>query len=162
MVFLPKTIGVLCEGVIPIANAVVDLVHEKFGGKRDIYVSIDCGALMGSPSVLASAVILYPLFVILSFLLPGNIFLPIASLAAIPAYCGAVAPFFKGNVFRIVVFTLIWAIPVFYIAGAQADIHTLAMAKMGQGPGVLNSSMDMGGEPLGALITQGFRLLFAK
>ncbi|MDR0472307.1 MAG: hypothetical protein LBH43_01355 [Treponema sp.] len=163
MVFLPKTIGVLCEGIIPIANQVIDLVHEKFGGKREIYVAIDCGALMGSPAALASSAILYPLFVILSVLLPGNGFLPIASLAAIPAYCGAVAPFFKGNVFRMVLFTLIWAIPVFYIAGFQADIHTAAMAKMGMGdPAILNTSMDMGGDPLGAVVVQTFKAIFAK
>jgi PTS system galactitol-specific IIC component len=60
-----------------------------------------------------------------------------------------------------VVFTLLWAIPVFYIATYQTDIHTLAMAKMGMGdPNVLNTSMDMGGDPLGALITQAFRALF--
>jgi PTS system galactitol-specific IIC component len=163
MVFLPKTIGVLCEGIIPIATCVIDLVHDKFGGKRSIYVSIDCGALMGSPSALASSAILYPLFVILSVLLPNNGFLPIASLAAIPAYCGAVAPFFKGNVFRMVLFTLVWAIPVFYIAGFQADIHTAAMAKMGMGdPAILNSSMDMGGDPLGMVVVQTFKALFAK
>ena len=161
MVFLPKTVSVLCEGVIPITNAVIEFVHEKFGDKRQIYVAVDCAALLGHPSVMASAVILYPLMVILSVLLPGNGILPIASLAIVPYWCGAVAPYLKGNVFRIVLFTLVWMIPVTYFATMQAPIHTAAMAKMGFGdPAVLNSCWDVGGDPLGVVIVQGFKALF--
>jgi PTS system galactitol-specific IIC component len=163
MVFLPKTVSVLCEGVIPITNAVIEFVHEKFSSKREIYVAVDCAALLGHPSVMASAVLLYPLIVVLSVLLPGAGILPIASLAIVPYWCGAVAPYLKGNVFRIVLFTLVWVIPVLYIATAQAGIHTAAMAKMGLGdPAVISTAMDMGGDPLGALITQAFRLIGGK
>jgi PTS system galactitol-specific IIC component len=160
MVFLPKTVSVLCEGVIPITNAVIEFVHEKFHSKREIYVAVDCAALLGHPSVMASAVILYPLIVILSVLLPGNALLPIASLAIVPYWCGAVAPYFKGNVFRIVLFTLVWSIPVTYLATYQADVHTAAMVKMGlSDPAVTSSAFDMGGDPLGAAIVQVFKAI---
>jgi PTS system galactitol-specific IIC component len=163
MVFLPKTVSVLCEGVIPIANAVVNLVHEKFSGKRDIWVAIDCGALMGSPAVLASAVILYPLVVLISVFLPGNMLLPIASLAVIPAQCGAVAPFFKGNILRMVVFVLLLNIPLLYIASVMAPVQTAAMASMGMGdPALLNSSLDMGGDPLGFVVVNAVKLFTGK
>jgi PTS system galactitol-specific IIC component len=163
MVFLPKTIGVLCEGVIPIANAVVNLVHEKFSGRREIWVAIDCGALMGSPAVLASAVILYPLVVVISMFLPGNSLLPIASLAVIPAQCGAVAPFFKGNILRMVIFVLLLNIPLLYLASVMAPVQTAAMASMGMGdPAVLNSSLDMGGDPLGFVVVNAFKLFTGK
>ncbi|MDR0452949.1 MAG: hypothetical protein LBH15_07900 [Treponema sp.] len=159
MVFLPKTVSVLCEGVIPITNAVIEFVHEKFSSKREIYVAVDCAALLGHPSVMASAVILYPLIVVLSVVMPGTGILPIASLAVVPYWCGAVAPYLKGNVFRIVLFTLIWTIPVMYLATFQADIHTAAMARMGLGdPAVVSTAFDMGGDPLGALIVQVFKL----
>ena len=152
MVFLPKTVSVLCDGVIPIANAVVELVQEKFGEKKEIYVAVDCAALLGHPSVMASAVILYPLAVLLAVFLPGNGLIPIASLAVIPYWCGAVAPYLKGNVFRIVLFMLVWMIPVLLIATANADLHTLTMGNLGLAdPAVINSSFDMGGDPLGFL-----------
>lgn len=158
MVFLPKTVSVLCEGIIPIANAIIELVQEKFGD-RELYVGVDCAALLGHPSVMASAVILYPLVVILAIVLPGNSLLPIASLAVIPYWCGAVAPQLKGNVFRIVLFVLIWTIPIFLIASAQAPLHTLTMGTLGLAdPAVVNSSFDMGGDPLGALIIWIFGL----
>ena len=152
MVFLPKTVSVLCDGVIPIANAVVEMVQEKFGEKKEIYVAVDCAALLGHPSVMASAVILYPLAVLLAVFLPGNGLIPIASLAIVPYWCGAVAPYLKGNVFRIVLFMLVWMIPVLLIATAYADMLTLTMGNLGLAdPAVINSSFDMGGDPLGFL-----------
>lgn len=158
MVFLPKTVSVLCEGIIPIANAITEFVQERFEG-REVYVGVDCAALLGHPSVMASAVLLYPLIVILAVLLPGNAMLPIASLAVIPYWCGAVAAQLKGNVFRIVLFVLIWAIPIFYIASAMAPIHTETMGLLGLAdPSISNSSFDMGGDPLGAALVYIFQL----
>lgn len=156
MVFLPKTVSVLCEGVIPVANAITEFVQEKFEG-RELYVGVDCAALLGHPSVMASAVILYPLVIVLAMFLPGNALLPIASLALIPYWCGACAAQLKGNVFRIVLFLLLWSIPIFYIASAMAPVHTQTMGMLSLAdPAALNSSLDMGGDPLGALLVWVF------
>lgn len=158
MVFLPKTVSVLCEGVIPIANAVNEFVQDRFEGK-ELYVAVDCAALLGHPSVMASAIILYPIAVVLSIVLPGSGMLAIASLAIIPYWAGAVAPYLKGNVFRIVFFITLWMIPVLYIATAMAPIQTLTMGKLGLAdPAVVNSSFDMGGDVLGFGITKIFSL----
>lgn len=158
MVFLPKTVSVLCEGVIPIANAVNEFVQEKFEGK-ELYVAVDCAALLGHPSVMASAIILYPLAIILAIILPGNGLLPIASLAIMPYWCGAIAPYLKGNVFRMVLFMLLWMIPVFYAATAMAPLHTETMATLKLADAkVINSSFDMGGDILGFIIAKIFGL----
>ncbi|GAA0182069.1 PTS galactitol transporter subunit IIC [Clostridium sediminicola] len=158
MIFLPKAVSVLCEGVIPIANAVNEFVQDRFEGK-ELYVGVDCAALVGHPSVMASAVLVYPLAVILALLLPGNGMIPIASLAIVPYWCGAAAPQLKGNVFRIVLFTLVWMIPAFYIATAMAPVHTGTMAALGlSDANVINSSFDMGGDLLGFIITKIFSL----
>ncbi len=159
MVFLPKTVSVLCEGAIPIANAVTEFVQDRFEGKKEVYVAVDCAALLGHPSVMASAVVLYPLAVLLAIFLPGNALIPIASLAVIPYWCGAIAPYFKGNVFRMVLFTVLWMIPVLLIATNMADLHTLTMGNLGLAdPTTMNSSFDMGGDPLGFLIVKIFGL----
>lgn len=159
MIFLSKkTVSVLCEGVIPIANAVNEFVQDKFED-REIYVAVDCAALLGHPSVMAAAVVIYPLAVILAMILPGNGIIPIASLALIPYWSGAVAPYFKGNVFRIVLFTLLWMTLVMYAATNMAPIHTGTMAQLGLAEAdVINSSFDMGGDLLGFIITKIFSL----
>lgn len=158
MVFLPKTVSVICEGVIPVANAITEFIQDHFEGRK-LYVGVDCAALLGHPSVMAAAVVLYPLVILLAIILPGNALLPIASLALIPYWCGACAAQLKGNVFRIVLFILLWSIPVFYIASAMAPIHTETMGMLGLAdPASLNSSLDMGGDPLGGLLVWLFGL----
>ena len=158
MVFLPKTVSVICEGVIPVANAITEFIQDRFEG-RELYVGVDCAALLGHPSVMAAAVVLYPLVILLAIILPGNALFPIASLALIPYWCGACAAQLKGNVFRIVLFILLWSIPVFYIASAMAPIHTETMGMIGLAdPASLNSSLDMGGDPLGGLLVWLFGL----
>jgi len=157
MVLLPKTVSVLCEGAIPIANSITEFIQDHFGDKKAVYVGVDCAALLGHPSVMASAVLLYPLAVILGILLPGNALIPIASLAIIPYWCGAIAPYFKGNVFRMVIFMMLWMIPVFYIASVMGPVHTLTMGNLGLAdPAVLNSSFDMGGDILGFVFVKIF------
>ena len=159
MVLLPKTVSVLCEGAIPIANSITEFIQDHFGEKKAVYVGVDCAALLGHPSVMASAVLLYPLAVILGILLPGNALIPIASLAIIPYWCGAIAPYFKGNVFRMVVFMMLWMIPVFYIASVMGPVQTLTMGNLGLAdPAVLNSSFDMGGDILGFAMVKLFGL----
>jgi hypothetical protein len=50
-----------------------------------------------------------------------------------------------------------------YIATAQAGIHTAAMAKMGlSDPATISTAFDMGGDPLGAIITQVFKAIGGK
>lgn len=159
MVFLPKTVSVLCEGIIPIANSVTEFAQEKFEGK-EIYIGIDCAALVGDPSVMATTLLVYPAAVIMSIFLPGNGMLAIASLALVPYWCGAIAPFLKGNVFRMFLFTMVWMAIVFLIATAMADIHTATMVELGlhDPNNGLVSSFDMGGDPLGFLIVKIFEL----
>lgn len=156
MVFLPKTVSVLCEGVIPIANSVTEFVQDRFEDK-EVYVAVDCAALLGHPSVMASAVLLYPIAVLMGIFLPGNGIIPIASLAIIPYWCGAIAPYCKGNVFRIVLTTMLWMVPVFYIATAMGDVHTGTMASLGLGEAA-SSSFDMGGDILGFLVYKIFSI----
>ena len=158
MVFLPKTVSTLCEGCIPIANAVTEFIQDRYEGKKEVYVAVDCAALLGHPSVMASAVLLYPLSVVLAIFLPVNALIPIASLAIVPYWCGAIAPYFKGNVIRMVVFVLLWSIPTLLIATWNAPLHTETMYMVGlwEDPAVLNSAYDMGGDPLGFLLIKIF------
>jgi PTS system galactitol-specific IIC component len=162
MVLLPRMVSLLSEGLIPISISVSEYLQERFGN-RQFNVGVDCAALLGHPSVMASAVILYPLTVLLAAALPGNGILPIASLALIPFWCGAVVPYTRGNVLHTVIIVLLWSIPVMYIATAQAGIHTETFKLMGQftdkiQQGARFASFDMGGDVVGAIIIKLFTL----
>jgi PTS system galactitol-specific IIC component len=90
--------------------------------------------------------------------------LPIASLAVVPFWAGAIVPYTKGNVIKTVIVLMIFALPFMYLSTLTADIHTLTFKNMGQygdqiAQGLRLASWDMGGDPLGFIIQSVLRLL---
>jgi PTS system galactitol-specific IIC component len=162
MVVLPKMVSIIAEGIVPITLSVVSFMRERFKD-REIFVAVDCAVLLGHPAVMASAVIMFPLSVLLAAILPGVEMLPIASLAVIPFWAGAVVPYTKGNVVKTVIVLAIYAIPFMYLSTLTAGVHTAAFQNMGMygdqiAEGLKLASWDMGGDPLGFIIMGIFRL----
>ena len=162
MLLLPRMVGIIAEGLVPITMSVVQFMKERFKG-REIFVAVDCAVLLGHPAVMASSVILFPLGVLLAAILPGVQMLPIASLAVIPFWAGAVVPYTKGNVIKTVIVLLIYMIPFMYFATWTVDQHTLAFQNMGQfadqiGQGLKLGSWDVGGDILGFILQSVYRL----
>jgi galactitol PTS system EIIC component len=162
MVVLPRMVSIISEGLVPITMSVVQFMREHFKD-REIFVAVDCAVLLGHPTVMASAVILFPLSVLLAAVLPGVEMLPIASLAVIPFWAGAVVPYTKGNVIKTVLILTIYSLPFMYFSTMTAAVHTLAFKNMGQfadqiDAGLRLGSWDMGGDILGYFIMSIFRL----
>jgi PTS system galactitol-specific IIC component len=162
MVLLPRMVSIIAEGLIPITMSIVQFMRERFKD-REIFVAVDCAVLLGHPAVMASSVILFPLAVLLSAVLPGVQMLPIASLAVVPFWAGAVVPYTRGNVVKTVIVLLIYMIPFMYFATWTVNQHTLAFQNMGQfaeqiSQGLQLGSWDVGGDILGFLIQTIFRL----
>lgn len=163
MLILPRMVSIIAEGLIPITQSVVQFMRERFKD-REIFVAVDCAVLLGHPAVMASAVILFPISVLLAAVLPGVQMLPIASLAVIPFWAGAVVPFTRGNVIKTVIVLVLYSIPFMYLSTLTAQEHTQAFFLLGQfteqiDGGSLLASWDMGGDPLGFLILGVFKLL---
>ncbi|MBM3123953.1 MAG: hypothetical protein FJZ87_02645 [Chloroflexi bacterium] len=162
MLLLPRMVGIIAEGLVPITMSVVQFMKERFKN-REIFVAVDCAVLLGHPAVMASSVILFPLCVLLAAILPGVQMLPIASLAVIPFWAGAVVPYTKGNVIKTVIVLLLYSIPFMYFGTLTVDQHTLAFQNMGQyaeqiGQGLKLASWDVGGDILGFIIQSLFKL----
>ena len=162
MLVLPRMVSIISEGLVPITMSIVEFMRERFPD-REINVAVDCAVLLGHPSVMAASVILFPLFVLLAAALPGVKMLPIASLAVVPFWAGAVVPYTKGNVIKTVIVLLLFGIPFMYFSTLTADIHTATFANMGQYANEITSglklaSWDMGGDPLGFVILNIFKL----
>jgi Phosphotransferase system, galactitol-specific IIC component len=162
MMILPRMVSIIAEGIVPITMSIVQYMRERFKD-REIYVAVDCAVLLGHPAVMASTIILFPLFVVLAAILPGVQMLPIASLAVVPFWAGAVVPYTKGNVIKTVIVLLLYAIPFMYFSTWTATSHTTAFQMMGQygeqiGQGLKLSSWDMGGDILGFFIQKLFGL----
>lgn len=163
MLILPRMVSIIAEGLIPITQSIVQFMRERFKG-RELFVAVDCAVLLGHPSVMASAVILFPISVLVAAVLPGVQMLPIASLAIIPFLAGAVVPYTKGNVIKTVIVLLLFLIPYMYFSTITAAEHTAAYAAMGQftdqiAAGSQLASWDVGGDPLGWLLLSIYKLL---
>ena len=74
-------------------------VKKKFNGKK-VYIGMSPALVIGHPTTLVASLILIPLALVLAVILPGNQFLPLASLAGMFYVFVMVLPYTKGNVVK--------------------------------------------------------------
>lgn len=125
MVLLPRMVQILMEGLIPISEAAREFMQKRAAG-REIYIGLDSAILIGHPSVISAALLLVPIAIALSIILPGNRVLLFADLAIIPFVIAIFAPMTRGNVIRIVVIGTLALIIGFYVGNALAPLMTEA------------------------------------
>ena len=130
MVLLPRMVKILMEGLIPVSEAAREFVQKR-AGSREINVGLDSAILIGHPAAISSALILVPIAILLSVILPGNRVILFADLAVIPFLVAMTAPVVNGNVFRMVIIGTITLAVGFYVATALAPLFTSAATAAG-------------------------------
>jgi PTS system galactitol-specific IIC component len=163
MVILPRMVSIIAEGLIPITMSIVQSMKTRFKD-REIFVAVDCAVLLGHPAVMASSIIVFPLAVLIAAAIPGVQMLPIASLAVVPFWAGAIVPYTKGNVIKTVIVLLVYSIPFMIFSTLMVNQHTKAFEMMGLyadqiSQGLQLSSWDVGGDILGTIIQYIYILL---
>ena len=123
MVLLPRMVKILMEGLIPISEAARDFVQKR-ASHREINIGLDSAILIGHPAAISSALILVPIAILLSIILPGNQVILFADLAVIPFIVALAAPVTNGNVFRMVIIGTVTLAVGFYVANATAPLFT--------------------------------------
>lgn len=130
MLLLPRMVQILMEGLIPVSEAARDFMQRRASG-RDIYIGLDSAILIGHPAAISTALLLVPIAILLSLILPGNQVILFADLAVIPFVVAGFAPIMHGNIFRMVIAGIIELGIGFYIAMAMAPTFTTAAAEAG-------------------------------
>jgi PTS system galactitol-specific IIC component len=125
MVLLPRMVQILMEGLIPISEAARDFMRKR-AADREVYIGLDSAILIGHPAVISSALLLVPIAILLSIILPGNRVLLFADLAVIPFVIAIFAPITRGNVVRIVIIGTVALAIGFFFANALAPLMTQA------------------------------------
>ncbi len=123
MVLLPRMVRILMEGLIPISEAARDFMAKRASG-REVYIGLDSAVLVGHPANISAGLILVPIAILLSIILPGNHMLLFADLAVLTFLCTQFAPAARGNLFRMIVVGTIILIIGFYISNALAPSIT--------------------------------------
>ncbi len=130
MLLLPRMVQILMEGLIPVSEAAREFMQKR-ASDREIDIGLDSAILIGHPAAIASALVLVPIAILLSIILPGNRVILFADLAVIPFVVAMTAPLMRGNVLRMIIAGAVTLTIGFYIATAMAPLFTSAAVASG-------------------------------
>ena len=100
MELIPRITSLFIEGLKPISDATRDLINRKFKGAKGLNIGMSPALVIGHPTTLVASLILIPITLFLAVILPGNQFLPLASLAGMFYLFPLILPITKGNVIK--------------------------------------------------------------
>ncbi|MRJ09491.1 PTS sugar transporter subunit IIC [Ornithobacterium rhinotracheale] len=126
MELIPRITRLFIEGLHPISEATKKLIDKKFQGKIDLNIGMTPALVIGHPATLVVSLLLIPVTLILSVYLPGNEFLPLASLAGMFYLFPMVLPITNGNVVKSFIVGLVVLIIGLYFVTDLAPSFTLA------------------------------------
>ena len=127
MHILPMMVGILMEGLSPLADQIRDFMTSRFEG-RDMVIGLDSAILIGHQSVIAASLVAVPIAIIMSIILPGNRVLWGVDLATFPFFFAMMVPLMDGDVVKMVLSGIVLLVPMHYIAGHVAPLVTEAAA----------------------------------
>ena len=151
------------EGLKPISDATRALIARKFKGADGLNIGMTPALVIGHPTTLVVSLLLIPVTLILAVLMPGNEFLPLASLAGMFYVFPLVLPYTKGNVFKTFIVGLVVIVLGLYSVTNLAQWFTLAAhdvyeatgdAAVNIPTGFEGGSLDFAASPLAWIIFQ--------
>ena len=98
MELIPRITALFIEGLKPISESTRAMVERRFSGLKGLSIGMSPALVIGHPTTLVVSILLIPVILILAAFLPGNKFLPLASLAGMFYLFPCVLPITKGNV----------------------------------------------------------------
>ena len=126
MELIPRITSLFIEGLKPISAATRELIARKFKNSAGLNIGMSPALVIGHPTTLVVSLLLIPVVLFLSVILPGNQFLPLASLAGMFYLFPAVLPITKGNVLKTFIVGLIALIVGLYFVTNLAPFFTEA------------------------------------
>lgn len=130
MYILPMMVGILMEGLTPLSESIRNTMTSRFED-RDFAVGLDSAILIGHESTIAASLVIVPIAIMMSIILPGNRVLWGVDLATFPFFFAMMVPLMDGDVVKMVITGIILLIPTHYIAGAVAPLLTEAARSAG-------------------------------
>ena len=126
MELIPRVTVLFIEGLRPISEATRQLIARKFKGAEGLNIGMSPALVIGHPTTLVVSLLLIPITLLLAVLLPGNRFLPLASLAGMFYIFPLVLPYTKGNVLKSFLIGLVAIIAGLFMVTSLAPYFTLA------------------------------------
>jgi len=121
---LPKMANIVGTSLIPISDGMKEFIKRRFPSIEGTYIALDAAVLVGFPSVVVTAILLMPVALILSFVLPGVKFIPLGDLVNIMGSVALVCVATKGNVIRSFLIGIPIVVIHLYTASNMASMYT--------------------------------------
>lgn len=163
MELIPRVTVLFIEGLKPISDATRELIARKFQGAEGLSIGMSPALVIGHPTTLVVSLLLIPVTLFLAVVLPGNEFLPLASLAGMFYVFPLVLPYTKGNVVKTFIVGLVVIVLALFMVTNLAPEFTKAAqdvyantgdAAVAIPQGFEGGSLDFAGSPLAWLIFQ--------
>lgn len=126
MELIPRITSLFIEGLRPISDATREMIARKFGENAGFHIGMSPALVIGHPATLVVSLLLIPVTLFLAVFLPGNQFLPLASLAGMFYVFPLILPITKGNVVKTFIIGLIMMIIGLYFVTDLAPYFTEA------------------------------------
>ncbi len=162
MELIPRITSLFIEGLKPISDATRELIAKRFGEDKQLYIGMSPALVIGHPTTLVVSLLLIPVTLVLAVVLPGNQFLPLASLAGMFYVFVMVLPYTNGNVLRsFIVGLVVMAIGLYFVTFMAGDFtmaaHDVAVAHPEDAAvrvpeGFQAGALDFASSPLSTLI----------
>ncbi len=107
MAVFPKVGGIFASAFTSLTDAYKSRAVES-GKDREWYLAVNDAAGYGEPNTLVTGTILIPIMLGLAFVLPGNTFLPMVDLVALPYMVETFVCVSHGNIAKSIVMGAIW------------------------------------------------------
>lgn len=163
MELIPRVTVLFIEGLKPISDATRSLIARKFKGADGLNIGMSPALVIGHPTTLVVSLLLIPVTLFLAVIMPGNQFLPLASLAGMFYVFPLVLPYTKGNVLKTFIVGLVVVVLALYLVTNVSPWFTLAAqdvyAATGDSAvaipaGFSSGSLDFAGSPMSWIIFQ--------
>ncbi len=163
MELIPRVTVLFIEGLRPISDAARSLIARKFNGAESLSIGMSPALVIGHPTTRVVSLLLIPVTLVIAVILPGNQFLPLASLAGMFYLFPLVLPYTKGNVVKTFVVGLVSIIFGLLFVTQLAPYFTLAAqdvyaatgdAAVAIPEGFSGGSLDFAASPFSWLIFQ--------
>lgn len=161
MELIPRVTALFIEGLKPISDATRSFISRRFRSAEGLNIGMSPALVIGHPTTLVVSLLLIPFTLVIAVFLPGNEFLPLASLAGMFYIFPLVLPFTKGNVVKTfivgLVVLVIGLLMVTDMSGAftaaAADVYAqTGDAAVAIPDGFSAGSLDFASSPLSWLI----------
>lgn len=162
MELIPRVTVLFIEGLKPISDATRSLIARKFRNAEGLSIGMSPALVIGHPTTLVASIILIPITLVIAVALPGNQFLPLASLAGMFYIFPLVLPYTRGSVVKTLAVGIVVVVMALYLVTWMAPFFTSAAHDVAlahpedsavQVPGsFLAGSLDFAGSPLGGMI----------